>query len=107
MIFEEFEVGSPKVGKMRVFGDYDYDYDYDYNYDWVSLFFIDDSNPSEIDNSAYGPWTTAHTVHSLALDYVSSQSFSKTFRFHQPIQKYLIVIRSTSGQVTKICSRLY
>ena len=32
---------------------------------------------------------------------VGSQSFSKTFNFNHTIQKYLIVVRSASGQITK------
>jgi hypothetical protein len=32
---------------------------------------------------------------------IGNQSFSKTFNFNHTIQKYLIVVRSTSGQVIK------
>jgi hypothetical protein len=32
---------------------------------------------------------------------IGSQQFSKTFNFNQSVQKYLIVVRSTSGQIVK------
>ena len=62
---------------------------------------VDDVSVLAIDNSPDINENLFQTTQNLDDIIIGSQSFSKTFNFNHAILKYLIIVRSSSGQIVK------
>jgi hypothetical protein len=62
---------------------------------------VDDLSVLAIDNSPDINENLFQTTQNLDDQIIGSQSFSKTFNFNHNILKYLIIVRSESGQIVK------
>ena len=62
---------------------------------------VDDISVLAIDNSPNVEENLFQTSQNLDDVIIGSQSFSKTFNFNNAILKYLIIVRSSSGQIIK------